>query len=136
MRLAIALILAASATTLAQAHSLIAPGSVQANAAGHFSYEVHLQVSATTQFAYSEWDGTDNTTIGHVTADGFCLQVVPAGLHVITITGDLLNPTTTGTVHYTHALCDSWQATVTTTVIPYPVAAPAQTWSAIKSLYR
>jgi hypothetical protein len=122
--------------TAALAHQLSAPTTVTADASGHFSYVITLNVESTTEFAYWELNGSDNTDLGWQVGDGFCLMVVEPGTYETPVEGNLLDLDAQAIIHYTHALCDGWMATVDTTVLPGGVAVVPATWGTVKSLYR
>lgn len=130
------IVLALLATAAASAHDLSAPAQVIADPDGHFAYEITIIIDPSVEFAFSEMDGSDNTDIGHLIADGFCMVVVEAGEYIWPVNGNLLEVDMQGSVIYTHAMCDGWQETVTTIVLPYVVATETQTWTTIKEFYR
>ncbi|HOX24174.1 MAG TPA: hypothetical protein PLL30_00290 [Candidatus Krumholzibacteria bacterium] len=130
--LAFALIVSAAAA----AHDLTGPASVVADAAGHFAYEVTLVVTSPTEFAWSEIDGSEGTDLGWQIFDGFCLETIEPGTYAIPIEGNLLDPQVPGVVHYSHFLCDGWEETVSTTIVPLSVGLEPATWGDVKSLYR
>ncbi len=123
------------------AHRLTGPASVLAGAEGHFAYNVVLVVEPAVPFYYSLADGSDNTDVGW-TADGFCLEDIPAGTYQIEIEGNLIDTRRPGTVIYSHHMCDGWSGEVTTRILPNPLSAVEEevfaqrTWGAVKSLYR
>lgn len=120
----------------ALAHQLSGPATVVADPAGYFSYEVTLTIESATALAWFEIDGTDNTDLGHMIFDGFCLEEIEPGVYTTPIMGNLLDPTVAGGVQYLHYLCDGWDGGVHTTILPSSVATEALAWGAVKSLYR
>ncbi len=119
----------------ASGHQLTGPPTVLADATGHFAYELTLVVESVTELAWYEIDGSENTDIGHLIFDGFCLEPIEPGTYPVPIAGNLLDPETEGVVHDSHFLCDGWEQTLTTTILPQGVAAQEQTWSGVKCLF-
>jgi len=115
-------------------HDLNGPHFVFADVLGHFSYDVTLVVTSTTEFGSTYLDGSDNTDL-EVWIDGFCLNAMEPGTSVIAVEGNLINESSNATVVSTVNLCDGWTNSVTTTVVPFPVASQASTWGTVKSLY-
>ncbi len=132
MALALALLLAA---TPALAHEISAPATVQADGAGHFTVDVTVTITSPIEFGYSqEWD-LGNTDVG-MHADGFCTTVIEPGEYSWTVSGNLLDPTLDGEIGYEHYMCDGWTGYVTTVILAPTVSTEAETWSAVKALYR
>lgn len=120
----------------ASAHQLSGPTTVLADASGHFAYEITLVVESVTELAWFEIDGSVNTDLGYIIADGFCLEPIEPGNYSVPIEGNLLDPASEGIVAYSHYLCDGWEAFLTTTILPAGVSGEASTWGSVKSLYR
>jgi hypothetical protein len=122
--------------TTADAHELTAPTVVTADGDGHFSYDITLEITSPIEFAYIDFDGSNNTDQGHWHADGFCMQLVEPGIYISTVEGNLLDPTQDGSVTYAHAMCDGWTGLVTTTIEAPAVATTAVSWSSLKAIFR
>jgi len=129
--LLVALLLAAPAF----GHALTGPTFIIANVDGHFSYNVTLTVTTPAQFGYTHLDGANNTDVD-LWIDGFCLNTINPGASVILVEGNLVSDSANGTVIATVNLCDPWTGSLTTTIVPYPVANETSTWGNVKSLYR
>ena len=118
------------------AHELVVPEQVYADANGNFTYQVQLTVTSPIEYGGMSVDGTNNTSIGQQWGDGFCAVIREAGVYSSSVQGHLLDPSQSGSVIYHEFLCDGWQDTRTTTIVPAPVAEARSSWSAVKARYR
>lgn len=134
--LVVALLAAVLTASVAAGHSIILPQAVQADAAGHFTYDVIITISEPVEFGSEHMDGSDNTDIGVWWADGFCMSVINPGTFTTTIEGNLTDPAASGSVYYEFYVCDGWLGAGTTTILSLPVGTEATSWSAVKGLYR
>jgi hypothetical protein len=118
------------------AHEISAPDVIQADGSGAFTWVITVTITSPIEFAYAEWDGTDNTDVGVQIADGFCMVVIEPGTQEFVIAGNLLDPTEQGSLTYTHAMCDGWDGTVSTTVLPPSVSVEQTSFSTLRERYR
>ncbi len=120
----------------AGAHELFVPGDVYAEDDGSFQYTVILEQTTAIEYGGLEIDGRDNTDVGWMHADGFCMVVRPPGTYTWPVSGRLLSLSQNGSVHYREYLCDGWQGEGTTRIIRSAVGSEAFSFSAIKGLFR
>ena len=121
---------------LALAHEIDIPGAVETDGLGHFSYEVTVTVTEPIEFGFAYVNGTDNTNLGEMWYDGFCLEVLEPGVYPWPIEGDLVDTGADGSVYFEHNLCDNWTGVGTTIILAPTVAAEAESWSAVRARYR
>jgi hypothetical protein len=121
---------------MAGAHDIVAPASVVADGAGHFSYPVVVTVDPAVEFGSIYIDGTDNTDLGETWIDGFCMVVIGPGADVFMVEGNLADVGDDGSVYFQYSLCDGWLGEATTVILAPTVGAEAATWTSVKGLYR
>lgn len=123
-------------TVTAGAHDIVAPASVVADGAGHFSYPVVVTVDPAVEFGSIYIDGTVNTDLGETWIDGFCMQVIGPGDDLFMVEGNLADVGADGSVYFQYVLCDTWMGEVTTVIEAPSVSARATTWTTVRGLYR
>ena len=124
------------AAGLAGAHEIFVPAAVQADGAGHFSYEVTVTITAPVEFEFAYVNGLDNTDVGETWFDGFCLEVIAPGVYPWPIEGNLADTGLDGSVMFEHSMCDGWTGSGTTVILAPPVGSGSVNWSAVRGLYR
>jgi hypothetical protein len=120
---------------VAIAHSFESPEHVQADGAGNFSYQTTTTLTSPVAFGSLDVDGRDNTDLGWMHGDGFCIQTRQPGTYSWTVSGKLVDVTRHGSVTVRDSYCDGWTGEGTTVILAPVVSNEAQSWGAVKALF-
>lgn len=117
----------------------LAPGTVQADGAGHFSF-VSVLIAGQDCVGYTghAYVGQDNVS-GSLWADTFCIDpqpVAPGTQYWFTVEGDLIDPGQSGAIWSHSAHCTGGGGEAVTTVLAPTVPDDPQSWGSLKSRYR
>lgn len=136
----LALVICLSWVTPASADAFFfAPGSVQADGSGHFSFNAVLTAGAgCVGFAGYHFEGTTNVS-DFLFVDTFCIDPQPVaegGTVLLEVTGTLDDPSLGGEVFTEGAFCLGGGGSGSTLILAPTVAVEAETWSGLKACYR
>ncbi|MFN2370511.1 MAG: hypothetical protein ABR506_05070 [Candidatus Krumholzibacteriia bacterium] len=117
----------------------MAPESVQADGAGHFSFTAVLTAGQDcVGYVGHAYVGQDNVN-GSLWADTFCIDpqpVAPGTQYWFTVEGNLIDPGLPGTVWSHSAHCTGGGGEAITTVLAPVVPNDPDSWGSLKSRYR
>ncbi len=117
-------------------HELLAPTTVVADGAGHFSFVVSVEVTVAANNGSQYINGADNTDLGESWADGFCIGEWTPGHYPTIVSGNLSDPGLNGSVFFQHSLCDGWSGSATIDIQAPAVGVQTTRWGALKARYR
>ena len=130
------LLLTFVASASAFAHEFTVPESVTADVTGHFEFPVVVEITSPAEFGSIYVNGTDNTDLGEMWADGFCMMTIQPGTSTTMVEGNLTDQAIGGSVIYHHSMCDGWNGEGVVLILPNPVTAEPTSWSRLKAIYR
>ena len=117
----------------------LAPESVQADGAGHFSFEsVLIAGQDCVGYTGHAYVGQENID-GGLWADTFCIEpqpVAPGALYRFTVEGSLVDPGRSGTIWSHAAHCTGGGGEGLTIVLAPAVPDDPDSWGSLKSRYR